>query len=396
MACFLRPVAGATIGPVEARGSNPPFEPKASRAHGETRDMVEHMAAVPAFGRSDSPYASAERFGPVDVFVVATCALFAVPKTLAIWPVLFLATLLPALVQACTLGGLADGAARVEASPLMVLLCVPAGLICVVSSAADIAYMWAVGMLYVVCTNGWERYAENVEVLAIFGGGPSLSVHTPDLVRAMAGQVHRQGALNAALGITNMALVCPWIKHWAIANRYTYRLEARYLVRIGASLGSEAKPKLATALSQVIAAAALAEPACRAPCAALRLHYPLPPKRRHFAMGLQMGESAASIVCATPFSAELRSLAPGLLAAPAYRILFWRSNPFHPLTGYGEVGISSKGELACPLYVLGATRRLSAVALSGFVDRFHGALLPPLGELVRAVSASGEGAALSA
>lgn len=205
--------------------------------------------------------------------------------------------------------------------------------------------MLVFGAAYCTFDNGgWSRYRRNLSVIKPYCNGPPLYRHFSDCVAAVAGMVYRRGLIEFTSSFSLMFVINPWVKYWITGNIFTSDLKERFVTQVGRRMDDMTREQVASSFRTYISKAKnmdehreyISNPLLFCP------HFPYPRgKKRKWAVGLEHSTIACFVHTRhfqTKSSARLSALnEPSCLSRsadiPIYRVVLWRSNPYHIYTG---------------------------------------------------------------
>jgi len=175
--------------------------------------------------------------------------------------------------------------------------------------------------------------------------------------------------------LTTMILLMPWLKYFMNCNPWIYDLDERFVQQISTSMQDMASeeyggiPNVADTARKIISRSRQqAEVRKELDLWSFAPHYPYPPPGRRYAMGMQAGGAAGSLIKFTLLVFTTHALNHGCddpncqgrphasckkgrsteqfvlsnsVVEPVYRVMLWYNNPYHFLTGYVEASISN-------------------------------------------------------
>ena len=271
------------------------------------------------------------------------------------------------------------------------VLSLPAQLLAAAMLVFDVLLMSVFGALWCTATCSWDRYSRNGEFLAPFEGGPSLYGAFPDIVAASAGLSHRVGVLEYLLRFAGMFVFVPWIKYWLTGNRWCTDLGHRFITQVGLSMADMDAADIGREFVHCVSAfkhtaeeRAMVDGMGVGRAGTLDHyprdfkfvpHYPHPPEGRDYAMAMQCA-TFTLVVCTThmhghsPGGRSRAERVPGVVLSTSsalclYRVMLWRNNPYHLLTGWVEAGLTT-GEPSQPAKRLGGEHPMWLVNSKNF------------------------------
>ena len=371
------------VQPVSASAANESTTPQNDGAllPGETRSQMEWARSIAARAGLDTSIDEewqVEPWAAVDYFVWAVLILALTVKLLAMFLPLML-LLAPAVVSNHIYATCVSREDRIQDGYVgwsiniatQWLLSLPAQLVIVLMLGLDLILIGVFGGIWCTFTCSWGRFCRNGEALAPFSGGPSLYAHFGDIVAASAGESVRLGLCEYLFRFNGMFCFIPWLKYWLTANRWCTELSIRFLTQVGVSMDDlnlqdierefvhcVSRFKLSAANREIVDNLGIGRKG--------KLehykrdykfvpHYPHPPAGREYSMAMQCA-TFSLIVCTTHSHSHspdgARSGTAGMVlsrsaAKPMYRVMAWRNNPYHLLSGWVEANIST-GEPSQP------------------------------------------------
>lgn len=344
---------------------------KRLRLNGETRAQMRHAAKIVEDAVPTSPVNKrwVREVGPEadfkDGFVFVTTVLWLFAKVLLLGLPVALASLPPigsawlfAVVEAQN----SQGLHHVEFSlafVITILLSMPLLAMALVSLLLDVGLYYLLSVLYCTCSCRWRAMLRGQEVLAPFKHGPSIIWHLPDLFKALAGQCWRHGWPAMLHMVTCTVLFVPFVKYYVNCNPWIYDLKLRKNEQCSEELRSGPPTQLAGICCDMLSSPRLPAPMelgerCKLlmrTYAYMAPFYPRPSLDRRWSLGMQVGgrryPGRAMLVSHTTHGRSENGGSTEQFAvssaceAPVYRIMFWYSNPYHLMTGWSELTVSS-------------------------------------------------------
>jgi len=386
---------------------------------GETKYQIEHAAAGFKNQKDtsvDAPWRVNRFWSFSDFYMFSVLAVFATPLLL-VWPFMLGACAPPVLLNYLYITTCIEPETNTIPHSSMswkfhcliqFFLSLPAQILAILTLAYSRSIMTCCGLLYLITTSvfryRWptERLWYNLKVIKPHGKGPSLYHHFEDCVAAVAGSVYRQGFFEFICPFVNMLLFNPWIKYWITGNIYMDCLDERFITQIGQSLEDVGLRGVCIHVQKAISRT---KPDCQnrneIDRKSFAPHYPYPPHRRRWAVGMQHGSLTTTFVHTTHYQSpeichegEIASRSHSC-ARPIYRVMLWRNNPYHIFTGYVEANISNgkpsqrkkKFGLEHPMWLVNSHNKLSAsrdtIFSLGRIDAFFDNFIPKLNHYIR-------------
>ncbi|KAL9190341.1 hypothetical protein ACHAXT_007552 [Thalassiosira profunda] len=365
----------------------------------------------------NAPWDVTKDFEVADVFELAVMALVLIPQLLLVYPVLFVLLLPPVSCNLFYINVMVPKVTdHIQRTTLwkahcfiQAVLCIPAAALALMSLLVSRAAMLIFGTIY--CTldeGGWARYRRNLDVIKPYCNGPPLYRYFADCVAVAAGMVHRRGLVEFTSSFAIMFVLVPWVKYWITGNIYTSDLGERFITQFGEQMDDMTLEQVASSFRAYLSKAKHSEanreyihnPLLFCP------HFPFPPrgKRRKFAIGLEHS-GIACFVHTRHFKSKpsnygngrsesryLNAAEPPALSrsaeVPVYRVILWRSNPYHIYTGVVEASISTKQQaLEHPMWLISAHNKLACdpkiLMSTSWIDLFFDRFIPHLDHFIR-------------
>lgn len=356
-----------------------------SRTRGETNEL---MTRLQDWNTSVEDSSVDQEFignsiGSTDIICWAGMLLF-LPKMVISSAVQLALLLPPALAAAMDLRSMPE-AKRVEPTLAMRALSAPAYCFALASYAVDSTLMSLMGLFLVMLQCKFSAYRKNHAILHPYKSGPWMGLTA--VTTAFAGQVHRQGFLEASTRVAVMTGVVPYIKHWVIANRYIYDLEERYITQIGPSLTPLTQDKVNRFTHNISSAVVHRKDRIAIDAGFFAAHYPFPPQGTHTVVGMQMAKYFSTLVHTTHIT---YSMVPDI-TTPVYRVVLWESNPFHLFLGYVEAGFSNghpsqrhkNNGVAHPMLLV-TSKTWTSCYWVDFIDKYFEKYIPVMNQFILA------------
>jgi len=308
----------------------------------------------------DQDWEYEKAYNRTDFYVLATTALWMLPKLLIFLPLSLICCFVPVLIARLYGALLPEPLERVPRNvcfymwfSVAFITGLPAFVMIVTSYLLDCIAYYIFSLTYCTVMCRWAEAIDGFEKIRPFRGGPSIITKAPDIFCCLMGQTLRQGFCEILYCHSMMWVLIPWLKYYINCNPFIYELDHRLVQQISTSMNELGPVEAVTHDCKKIISQArpTREKAHRIDLWSFVPHYPYPPPDRRWALGMQMGGGNypgkfTLLVHTTHADSKAEGVQEQFvlsnsIARPVYRVMLWYSNPFHFYTGWVEASIST-------------------------------------------------------